>query len=291
MKKKWIAAILSAVMVSSLLCMAAQASIPEIIIDGAVVQSRSEDSDILCLDTRGRDRHYDILMVGNSKTKSGSYDIPKMFGEMCTAAGWDVDVTCLNTNICEVDNSPANIALAQSKVFDIVVLQEQSWYVVEGKLDNYLNSVKQALNIIRAKSPNAEIYLRETWPRADAVKANPNQREITKSYSEQVAAAYGLHVVYDGQAAYKCEELYPNIKIWRDGTHLNADNGAYLLCCTLYIYIMGESPVGIGYQNPLSGELAGKLQNVSVEAYIEPPLVITADDSAEPDIVVRDIEP
>lgn len=139
-----------------------------------------------------------VLFVGNSFTFY--YDVPALFGSLCTADGRDVKVESVTKGgwTLEKHASPDDECgkLVEEKLtsetkYDIVILQEFSNRPIEN-FGSFLSGCKALAAKVRKNNKTARILLYETWSYGDehpylqekGIKAEEMQKELENAYAK-----------------------------------------------------------------------------------------------------------
>ncbi len=112
-----------------------------------------------------KDKHYDILFIGNSFTWYHQMSIYR-FKNICDAGGYDVSVTLIEhggarlVDYCSGSYAAEAAAAINSGIYEYVVLQEQSTTPLTAP-STFYNAVKTLTNMVRQKG--GEVVLYQTW--------------------------------------------------------------------------------------------------------------------------------
>lgn len=205
-----------------------------------------------------------ILLIGDSKTSRS--DIPTKLQKLCDSAGKKVKVTFVkNTGLANVAANSSIRSQVTKQTYDYAILQEQTSFHQASMYNRYLSGVKSVMSVIRQKSPNCKIILRQTWMLTGHSAA---YKKAACEIVEKIVKKVGIDICYDGQAFYYTQKHYSSIRIYLDNRHQN-NAGAYLCACSIYYSIFGESPVGNSYTGGLSSSRARKLQKAAYISALE----------------------
>ena len=184
---------------------------------------------------------------------------------------------------------PISLALADES-WDIVVFQQSS--ALAGSLESYEPWLTNLLKYTRARTPRrCKFLLNQTW----AFAANATNRYfVNYDYSQErmyeslcrgyavAAKRHRLGVIPSGTAVQNSRRTFNHENVTRDGYHLHWWFGRYLVACTFYEYLYGQSVVGNGYRPPHLGERRVDIAQKCAHAACEHPFVITRVDFETP---------
>lgn len=225
------------------------------------------------LTARGKDKTYNILMIGNSFSYYNDMIYPKgIFYNVLTEAGYKVNVTAiykgghyLREFLSPADEKGAQVLqLLKSKKYDIVVIQEQSSNAIAKPADFY-DSVRSFKEL--ADTNGAELWLYATWG-YKAGKSNLTQYgKDTLDMEMKLRAAYhaiadelGIKVA-DVGAAFS--EIYPASQtpnLYNDDLYHPSLEGSTLAAYVLAGTIFGVDPATFTYNGTLSAKVSDTLK-------------------------------
>ena len=200
-----------------------------------------------------------IAMIGNSKTHTGNGSVYNTFVKVMANGGYSASIkrsTVGGTSLVEhargkVVNTPSstnknkNLPAAKKVItnntFDIAILQEAT----SGTYTNsyYKVGVKEVRDLLLKNNKNTKIYLRTSWYYKSSIKS---RQATANKNAENIAKAYNLSVIYDGNAFLKYINTYGNYNIYRDDTH-GTYEGVYLAATCIYKKVTGADPTKLTY--------------------------------------------
>lgn len=185
-----------------------------------------------------------ILFVGNSYTAANG-GLDSIFSDFCESAmpEWDLTTEMFaigGYTLQDHYSDPACTDLISLGGWDLVILQEQSTRPVEdpGLMWEYAALLA---DVIEDAGARPGFFM--TWAR----ESDPGMIDsLAWAYSHAGALVDGM-VSPAGLAWAGVRRAMPGLDLYEDdGSHPNLA-GTYLLACTMYAAITGESPVGIDY--------------------------------------------
>lgn len=205
--------------------------------------------------------------------------VPALFKAFTTAAGLDYDVSLETVPGKGLDYHLANKRALLDKTWDVVVMHGYSTLDIEHPGDPALliRTAREMTDMLRAKNPNAEIWLDATWSRADQTypeakpwHGKPIQQmgiDVASGYAAAGRAAHVTGVVpvglawnrafdtgladtnpYDGIGAGK-------IDLWAfDHYHASA-YGYFLEALMVFGRVTGRDPLSVGHALPVVDDM------------------------------------
>jgi hypothetical protein len=216
------------------------------------------------------DRCVRVLFIGNSYTSVN--DLPGTFAALVRSGGSATEVTMIAPGgafLADHAASPEVAAAIEGTQWTAVVLQEQSQ--APASRDAVASGMAPAAQLLATsvRLAGSRAYLLETWAHRDGwpeqgLDRHAMQAAISATYRE-VAARAGAKVIPAGDAWARAVTEAPGIALWQaDGSH-PTPAGTYLAACSLYVSLMGASPVGLAETGGLSGDDAAMLQRIAAE--------------------------
>jgi hypothetical protein len=213
-----------------------------------------------------------VFFLGNSYTAVN--DLPFVFAALAWSGGRRVDTAVIapgGWSLVDHAGDPETRSTLAASRWDWVVLQEQSEIPA-------LESDRQSLMYPGARQLVAEVRdagakplfyetwgHRDGWPAAGLPEYHSMQTAIDDGY-EFIARDQNAALAPVGRAWAAIVNSDPNPGLWQgDGSHPTA-KGTYLAACVLYAVIFGESPVGLGYHQWISGSDAAEDQRAAADA-------------------------
>ena len=205
-----------------------------------------------------------ILFIGNSYTFYN--DMPNtIFKPYLEAAGYEVTVDSITKGAYRLsqfadpeDEYGARVeaALTGEKVYDYVILQEQSIRPCTENVGDFYQATRNL--VARIRKTGAEPILYATWGRKTGNETLDKYGWTNESMTWMLAAAYsaigeelGVRVMQVGVAFYDAYTRYPNIEIYHtDKTHPSYE-GSFIAALTLASGILGIDPFSVGYKGAM----------------------------------------
>jgi hypothetical protein len=210
-----------------------------------------------------------VLFIGNSYTFQN--DLPEMLSRLAPSGGHALETGMAakgGWSLEEHTTDDDTLDALQSKQWNYVVLQEQSWIPASesSRTETMIPAIVQLVNRIRGN--NGIPILFETWGYRDGMKGSGNddyfsmQQRVITSY-EVVAVSYRIVLAPVGSAWQNVRWNHPDIDLWQsDGSHPSR-SGTYLAACVFYAVIYGESPEGLSYTAGIPADTAAVLQQAA----------------------------
>ena len=141
----------------------------------------------------------------------------------------------------------------QEEAWDIITLQQVS--CLAGIASSYEPWLGRILEFVRARRPNAEILLHQTWAYDDGSNhpgfSNYHYSQDDMFYAvcstvAAMASAYDLRVIPTGEAVQRARSIpafdmaHGGAPLTRDGYHLSLDYGRYLAALVWYHSLTGH---------------------------------------------------
>lgn len=194
-----------------------------------------------------------VLFIGNSFTFF--YDVPALFGSLCTADGRNVSVESVTRGGWTLEKmaSPADPygkivdeKLKSETKYDIVVLQEQSQRPFVS-FDSFLSGCRALKEKIRANNKDARILLYETWGygddnvylRENGWKTEDMQKRLEDAYAA-AAKEIGAEVSHVGKGMlclYRDTDIEPYDADRRHPSY----HGSYLSAVTHFLTVFPDA--------------------------------------------------
>lgn len=220
-----------------------------------------------------------ILAIGNSFSE----DATRYLHQMANASGIDTKIVNLFIGGCPLERHWKNIEtgeasyqyqlnglITERKTSIDEALTEEDWDVItiqqashdSGWINSYEPFLGLLLKHIREKTPNAKLYLHETWAydlnstHDKFMRYNRSQQEMYEKLHAcytQMAANYDLEVIPSGSVIQKVRQLPAfyvpegGLSLCRDGFHMSFDYGRYLLACIWLRNLTGISLKDVAY--------------------------------------------
>jgi hypothetical protein len=185
-----------------------------------------------------------ILFIGDSFTWSLDSYFPSLAASVAPAQRVVNQVIWGGGYTLQANYTSANLATIANGGWDFVVLQDDLvWnWAVRAEFPIYAQKFNDAI-----KPTGAQTILYMTWQYENPNYPVPTTNQIAAMYDAS-GAALGVPVSPVGLAFANARALRPSLELFRsDGLHGNA-NGFYLVMCTLFATIFGQSPVGATYR-------------------------------------------
>jgi len=218
-----------------------------------------------------------VLFIGNSYTKSN--DLPEQFAELARAGGHRVEVGMAakgGWDLADHVQSEETHAALDSKKWNFVVLQEQSWIpsVKQVREQEMYPAARELVREIKGLGATPVFFI--TWARRDGLpEAGMDDYE-----SMQVQTNLGYKEIADeldallapvGPAWLTAVKGHPEVSLWQgDGSH-PSKQGTYFAACVFYATFFHESPKGLSYYADLSEENAKLIQAIVSDAVLNTP--------------------
>ena len=220
-----------------------------------------------------------ILAIGNSF----SQDATRYLHQFASAAGIDTKVVNLYIGGCPLERHWKNIetdekaygyelngTITEKRAAIDEVLEEENWdYIItqqvsgdSGWICSYEPFLGLVLDHIKAKVPNAQLLLHETWAyeigssHGNFIRYHRNQQEMYDMLHDcytQMADKYALDIIPSGSIIQKVRQLPEfnvlegGLTLCRDGFHMSFDYGRYLLACIWTKKLFGISVKDVTY--------------------------------------------
>jgi hypothetical protein len=201
--------------------------------------------------------HVHALFIGNSFTARN--DVPGLIAAIAEAHGDQLTHRLLSIGGASLRthwNKGEALRAIQSRVYDTVVLQEQSTLPVKNASRMHEN-VRLFDATVREAGARMVLYL--TWARRHAPQS---QAAITEAYTS-IAGVLDAAVAPAGIAWERTLAAHPEITLHdKDGSHPNLA-GSYLAACVLFATLFKETPVGALPPPPLDVPTAEMLQSAA----------------------------
>lgn len=239
--------------------------------------------------------------------------VPGIFKKMADQAGraYDVHIEAVST-VSLVYHYTNALALVQLGPWDQVVLQESSTQPLPvartGQPADFLTYATRLEKAVHAGSPAAQVYLFQTWPRADltypagqpysGLPLDTMMRDLRRAYAYLAAhnpGIAGVAPVGDAwlramQAGVVQRNPYnPNpglLNLWGPDNFHASKWGSYLAACVLFAQLTGLDPCRLGSTEQaavaldITGPAAVALQQIACQQVFAPagplPVVLTA---------------
>lgn len=214
----------------------------------------------------GQEDPFKILLIGNSYTFNN--DLPKLVKEMIKENKRGVEIKALTPGGAKLEdhlNSSFTVDTIRNGNWDIVILQGHSLE----PLRNPTGFSKAATDLIQIiKESDADVYLFETWSRAEGHSIyseawsghNPDsmQSKLSMKYQE-LAKNTDASVIPIGTIWRQLLNESQDMELHStDGSH-PTQIGTYLTACIIYYYIIKEDPGKLSYVSPAIEESEAKL--------------------------------
>lgn len=215
-----------------------------------------------------------VLFIGNSFTYYS--DIPKLFGEIATAAGELVTVDSVTQGAWTLtkfaDKSDEYGKIVDEKLsnneYDVVVLQEQS----TRPLTNYnafLTAARDLQTKIRQTQTDCRIYLYSTWGYTEGAASRKEtipemEAELRKAYDD-AAKELNVQVSHVGTAFSKVYTENPELNLYYSDDKHPSYTGAFLSASVHVATILGCDPRLSDFVGDLGEETAALLKSAAYE--------------------------
>lgn len=126
------------------------------------------------------------------------------------------------------------------------VLEAGRWATVvfgaRGTDEVFDRCVDEMVEKIRRTNPGAGIYLYNTW----TDQQEPEDQKAVTAAANRAALRKDIGIIPAGEAMHAAHAAKPELKIFRSDTDSHPGmHGSYLIACTIYAALTGESPVGL----------------------------------------------
>ena len=196
-----------------------------------------------------------ILFIGNSFTYT--FDIDQLFAKLARGAGKSVVVERITIgahNLSQFadpqDKGGAQVeaALAASRDYDIIVLQEQSTRPVTN-YDLFLEGARSLQKKIEQTQDHCQIYLYATWgfPAETNGRTIPEMEAVLRAAYADAAKELGVQVSNVGAAFTAVYQEYPEIGLYSGDQRHPSYAGSYLSACVHAATLLGIDPRESGF--------------------------------------------
>ena len=191
-----------------------------------------------------------VLFIGNSFTYT--FDIDQLFRQLAEGAGKSVAVERITIgahNLSQFadpqDKGGAQVeaALAASRDYDIIVLQEQSTRPVTN-YDLFLEGARSLQKKIEQTQDHCQIYLYATWgfPAEANGRTIPEMEAALRAAYADAAKELGVKVSNVGTAFTAVYQDHPEINLYSGDQRHPSYAGSYLSACVHAATLLGIDP-------------------------------------------------
>ncbi len=225
------------------------------------------------------DKVLQILAIGNSFSEDA---VEQNLWELFNASGRNVVIGNMYIGGCtlekhwsNIQNKTASYAFREviggtktnttgktleevltSRDWDVISLQQQSGS--SGKFETYEPYLTNIIKYVKEKCPSAKLMFHQTW----AYAQNSTHSEFGKYDRDQMTMYEAIvtaskkideeyadvsKVIPSGTAVQNARTSYMGDNFCRDGYHMNREHGRYLVACTWFEALTGESVIGNSY--------------------------------------------
>lgn len=240
-----------------------------------------------------KDFHPGSVTELNGGTTGG---IPALFKRFTLEAGLDYAVSAETAFRAGLDFHVTNKASLIARPWDHVVMHGFSTLdqTAPGSPGLLIKSAKAAVDLLRAKNPQVDLWLLATWPRADLVYSKDQHwsnksvfdmtLDLRSAYDQAAASAGHVHgVIGVGDAwarAFKSGVADPNpydgikagqLNLWSPDHYHASVYGYYLATLMVFGDVTGLDPRSLGRDEPSAAEIgitpaqAAALEKVAFE--------------------------
>jgi len=215
-----------------------------------------------------------LLFLGNSYTQVN--DLPHLFARLAASGHHGVETDMVapgGYTLGQHANSTISLAKIKSRIWDEVVLQDQSFMpALEAGREQELNpGVRSLAYQIRQSGSQPLMYL--TWGRQKGLPERgfsdyvSMQDQLTKGYLD-IAQDQKIPVAPVGEAFRTALGHDASAALWGpDGSHPSVQ-GTYLAACVFYAVLYQVSPEGLDYTAGLNSDQAKAMQQAAAETVL-----------------------